>query len=503
MSNFGFPIDAFDLRVIVKSYLDKLGLQVRQFKNNLPGQEWAYSFLKRHRDISIRFASNIKRKRAEISGNVIGEYFENLAAELDGVPPNNIWNYDETNLTDEPGRQKVLTKRGAKYPERVINSTRTSISLMFCGSAGGDELPPYVVYKADNLWNSWTENGPLHARYNRSKSGWFDSTCFEDWFESLLLPHLKRLPGKKVVIGDNLSSHISLRVLELCEQHNLVFIALPPNSTHLTQPLDIAYFRPMKIAWRKILTEWKMGPGRKATSLPKDKFPMLLQQLLVKLHENGPENLRSGFRKAGIYPLDKTQVMSRLPDVACGIDAVHSEHINQSFLDYLKNARAGDPVTANTKGATGRRKKLNVPAGKSISLADVQAAKQSVASTSVSVNEEVTSSGSDSEESSAADIGDGAESAGEDDDMQLSVDPSDLTKGEYVVVKYEGALYPGLITNINKSGFVISCMVKSGCNWKWPKMADVITYDIKEIVAKIAVPKQVSNRGVFQVDFHF
>lgn len=46
-------------------------------------------------------------------------------------------------------------------------------------------------------------------------------------------------------------------------------------------------------------------------------------------------------------------------------------------------------------------------------------------------------------------------------------------------------------------------MVKSGFNWKWPKTADIITYDIKEIVAKIAVPKQVSNRGVFQVDFHF
>jgi len=122
---------------------------------------------------------------------------------------------------------------------------------MFCGNADGEMLPPYIVYKSEAMWSTWTEGGPHGARYNRSKSGWFDSHCFEDWFESLLLPRLKRLQGKKVVIGDNLSSHISVKVLEFCQQNNITFIALPPNSTHLTQPLDVAYFAPMKIMWER------------------------------------------------------------------------------------------------------------------------------------------------------------------------------------------------------------------------------------------------------------
>ena len=95
------------------------------------------------------------------------------------------------------------------------------------------------------------------AHYNRSRSGWFDNVCFEDWFFSPLLPRLKKTSGKQVLIGigDNLSSHISISVLEACKQHNIAFVSLPPNSTHLTQPLDVAFFRPMKIAWWQILTD--------------------------------------------------------------------------------------------------------------------------------------------------------------------------------------------------------------------------------------------------------
>jgi len=262
----------------------------------MPGIEWALSFLCRHKDLTSRFASNIKRKRAEVSPTVIDEYFANLSKELEGVAVANIWNYDETNLSDDPGQKRVLTKRGCKYPERIMNSTKSSTSLMFCDNADGQLLPPYVVYKAEALWTTWMENGSTDARYNRSRSGWFDSLCFEDWFFSLLLPTLKKSSGRKVLIGDNLSSHIIISVLEACKQHNIAFVSLPPNSTHLTQPLDVAFFRPMKIAWRQILSDWKeKARNRRMPSLPKDEFPSLLNSLLLKIKENASDNLKAGF----------------------------------------------------------------------------------------------------------------------------------------------------------------------------------------------------------------
>ena len=150
---------------------------------------------------------------------------------------------------------------------------------MFCGSASGQILPPYVVYKSEHLRTTWTKGGPQNTRYNRSKSGWFDANTFADWFEFTFIPHCRTLDGRKVILGDNLSSHFSKRVLELSEQNNLTFICLPPNSTHLLQPLDVAFFAPLKRKWRKILDAWKSSQRKQSQLLSKDAFPQLLKQL--------------------------------------------------------------------------------------------------------------------------------------------------------------------------------------------------------------------------------
>jgi len=63
--------------------------------------------MRRHPEITVRFASNIKRKRAGVDVETLNEYVD-LHEELEGVPPGNIWNYDETNLTDDPGKNGLL-----------------------------------------------------------------------------------------------------------------------------------------------------------------------------------------------------------------------------------------------------------------------------------------------------------------------------------------------------------------------------------------------------------
>lgn len=203
LSAFGFPVTAEDLKVSVKSYLDRQGRNVPCFKNNYPGPDWVASFLRRRPELSQRFSQNISNARAASDELTINEYFDNLKVEVEGVPPANIYNYDETNLVDDPGRLKIITRKGTKYPEKIRNSSKACTSLMMCGNAEGQLAPVYVNYKAQKLWSTWTEDGPLCARYNRTSSGWFDSQVFEDWFMNLMLPLLKRKEGRKILIGDN------------------------------------------------------------------------------------------------------------------------------------------------------------------------------------------------------------------------------------------------------------------------------------------------------------
>jgi len=73
--------------------LDRKGIIVQKFTNNLPGVEWAHSILKRHNNVICqRVATNISQSRAEVSPVSISEYFDNLQKILENVSPQNIYN---------------------------------------------------------------------------------------------------------------------------------------------------------------------------------------------------------------------------------------------------------------------------------------------------------------------------------------------------------------------------------------------------------------------------
>ncbi|KAJ8930000.1 hypothetical protein NQ314_017255, partial [Rhamnusium bicolor] len=229
-ASWGYPFDLYDLRLLVKSYLDKKIVQENRLTNNLPGRDWSTNFVKRHKNvISNRLSANISSKRAMMTSEKLDAFFENAREKLKSTNPSLIINYDETNLTDNPGAKKFILKGGTKYPERL--------------------LPEYVVYKAENMWNTWTIGRPPGTRYNRSRSDWFDNVCFEDWFFTVVIPFLSDKEGQKL-------STLSKDVFPLL----------------------------LKILHNKLMEDGK-----------------------------GPQNLISGFRKTGLRPFDPMQPKRRLP----------------------------------------------------------------------------------------------------------------------------------------------------------------------------------------------
>ena len=205
----------------------------------MPGIDWVRGFIKRNQ-LTQRISDNVKVARAEVNEEKINNYFNELESSLDGIQASHIFNYDETNITDDPGAKHVIVRRGRKI-------------VMFAGSAAGEFLPPMVVYKSENVFENWVKNGPVGSIYDATKSGWFDMRTFDLWIFKQFLPVASRMLGRKVLIGDNLGSHFSAKVIETCKTNVILFICLPPNSTRLCQPLDVAVFRPLKVEWKDIL----------------------------------------------------------------------------------------------------------------------------------------------------------------------------------------------------------------------------------------------------------
>ena len=118
----------------MKGYLNKRGESIKCFKNNMPSKEWVNSFVKRNSTLlSHRMCQNINPSRASVSPAMVESFFSHYAQSIEGVPPENLLNFDETNLSDDPRRKKVFMKKGTKYPERIMSHSKSAVSIMYAG----------------------------------------------------------------------------------------------------------------------------------------------------------------------------------------------------------------------------------------------------------------------------------------------------------------------------------------------------------------------------------
>ena len=76
---------------------------------------------------------------------------------------------------------------------------------------------------------------------------------------------------------------------------------------------------------------------------------------------------------------------------------------------------------------------------------------------------------------------------------------ADLLVGDFVIVDYEAAHYPGKIISMPDSHNVtVKCFTKVGVVgsvWKWPHRDDITDYDRSKVVAKIETPRLLPGNG--------
>ena len=74
-----------------------------------------------------------------------------------------------------------------------------------------------IVHKAKFLQDGWVCGGPNGVIYDSTDSGWFDGQTLRWQFKELFVPNLNG-DGPFATIADNLGSHFSEEVIELCSK---------------------------------------------------------------------------------------------------------------------------------------------------------------------------------------------------------------------------------------------------------------------------------------------
>lgn len=304
---YACPMEKSDILDITEEYVASLAKKTR-FKNNRPGDDWFYGFTRRWMtELAPRKPEVLTISRATSCNEfVISKFFDILEQKVDELgirdSPAQIINLDETGFVTDPKCKRVFVKKGKRNPSVVIpGSGKEMYTVLGCVAANGKVFPPYILYKAKNLYDSWCVGGPYGAGYSTTDSGWMEGTTLASWFEKRFLYHVRHIKKPILVLFDGHSSHITVDLITTAKAHDVHLLCMPPHCSHVLQPLDVGVFGPAKKDWSKILKRHYKGSRLK--SVDKSTFPGLLKQLYAKAFRK--EHVISGFMKSGIYPVDR------------------------------------------------------------------------------------------------------------------------------------------------------------------------------------------------------
>lgn len=175
------------------------------------------------------------------------------------------------------------------------------------GNADGVLAPPMVMYPYERIPKHIVMRVPNGWGIGKSDSGWMTSESFFEYVSNIFYPWIVSMNIEFPILlyVDGHKSHITLSLSRFCTEKQIILICLPPNTTHILQPLHVGLFRSLKQSWKKCIKSYRVENGFKV--LNRENFAPVLKMAL-----EGVTNLKNifqnSFRVCGLYPFDKANV---------------------------------------------------------------------------------------------------------------------------------------------------------------------------------------------------
>ena len=309
-ASIGYPKKRDDVIGIVRKTLqNRHGGSFEDFK----GKGWWLRFMQRWPQLRLRKGDALAQPRANAVNSVnIKNYFNLLEKTLKTNElfdcPSRIYNMDESGLPLDHKPAKVIALKGTKKVHCRTSGNKMQITVLACANAAGSVIPPMVIFEGKRLNPEWTKGEVPCTLYGMSDKGWTDMELFGYWMKDLFLPSIP--PARPVLLLlDGHSSHYEPDTIRYAAAQGVVIVCLPPHTTHVAQPLDVSFFKPLKSYWFDICHHYMQdNPGRVVT---KYQFSSLFASAWYKATR--PDNIISGFRKCGVSPFNSTAIT--IPDV--------------------------------------------------------------------------------------------------------------------------------------------------------------------------------------------
>lgn len=275
------------------------------------GKDWLSLFLKRNADLSVRKAQPMNPARAQkLNKAVVSDHFTKITELMTTLnikdKPQNIYNMDAKGCRLTMHHQQcVLSERGVRRVHMVAPEHAENVTIVACCNAMGNSVPPMILFRGKRLKPEFCDNLPHGTLVKMAPKGSMTTQLFNDF-----LRHFAQYKsnGSTLLVFDGATSHLDFTIAETAESLGITLFCLPSNTTHELQPLDKAVFRSFEANWdQELLRYWDTFPQR---SLNKSRFNIIFSRVWPKCMT--PENIVSGFRATGLFPLNPDAI----PDAA-------------------------------------------------------------------------------------------------------------------------------------------------------------------------------------------
>ncbi|KJZ69327.1 hypothetical protein HIM_11285 [Hirsutella minnesotensis 3608] len=259
------------------------------------GINWVDRFVRRNPDIKMKPSEALEAERAAgTTEEGLRAFWDRLDAEIKAksIGKTRLYNFDETGIVEGEFRAgRVLGSSLTKRSIVVDGGTGQWVTILECVSASGQRLTPCVVYTGSRLQGQWFPEEVPNWKYDCTPSGWANNRSL--W--RILL-----LDGHKAHVTDELMYEAYLNKVQL--------LYLPPHTSHATQPLDVGVYGPLKTNFRELTR----GLHSHDATAPVQK------QRFLKIYEKASaraftvDNVKGGFRGAGIYPTNVERALQAI-----------------------------------------------------------------------------------------------------------------------------------------------------------------------------------------------
>lgn len=308
MSDMFFGLTQDKLRSIAYELACRNGIKHPfDHESKKAGKDWLYGFLKRYPSLSLRSPEPTSLSRAiGFRKTEVETFYNNLEKVLskENIQATDVYNCDEVGMSSVQKPQKVLAKKGKKQVGQIVSAEKgETTTALVCMSAGGNFIPPMLIFKRKNMNKQLMKDAPTGSISGTSPTGWINTQLFTTWMRHFIKHTRASLDHKVLLVLDNHESHQSIETYELCRSNGVIMVSLPPHTSHRLQPLDVTLFSSLKVAYNKECDLYmSLHPGQRITQYE-------IAQLF-KLAYNRTATMSkaiNGFETTGIIPFNRNK----------------------------------------------------------------------------------------------------------------------------------------------------------------------------------------------------